>query len=111
MSKKAYILTLIVALIAILASFVFNYTPVTKEVSKVFGTMQILWLAGSACLISLALVKKSGYWLISLGLSIVTALLIQWLVIKGEVLSPEVIYKAIAYLVYAYLVYFLRFVI
>ncbi len=111
MSKKAYILTLIIALVAILAAFVLNYTPITKEVSKIFGNMQILWLAGSACLISLALVKKSGYWLISLGLSIVAALLIQWLVIGAPIVLIDIIYKAIAYLVYAYLVYVLRYVI
>lgn len=110
MSKKAYLTVLVIALITILTALVLNYTPITREVSKVFSAMQILWLAGAAVLFSLALVKKSGYWLISLGLAVVVALLIQWLVIGGTVVSIALIYKIVAYLVYAYLVYFIRFI-
>ena len=111
MSRKSYLATLVIALIAILAAFVFNYTPLTSEISKVFGAMQILWLAGSASLISLALVKKSGYLLLSLGAAVIAAILIQWLVVGGTILSIELIYKVIAYLVYAYLIYLLHYVI
>ena len=99
----------IVALVAIMASFVAGFSPVTREVTNVFAQMCGVYLALAAVITSLLLSKQKHYWLIMLGIAVVTAVLIQLLVVGGSLMTVALLYKIIAFVVYAYLVQLMRY--
>lgn len=111
MSKKTCFIIFVVALVAILASFVLNFTPITREVNAVFAQMQNLYIALAALVISFIISKNKHYWLIMLGVSIVVAGIIQVFIEGAALMSIGLLYKAVACLVYVYLVALIRFMI
>jgi hypothetical protein len=91
-----------------MTAFVADFSPVTHEVSAVFGTMQGLYLAVASVVIALLLSKQKHYWLVMLGLAVVTAVILQ-LIAGAAVVSLALVYKIIAFMVYAYLLQLIRF--
>lgn len=111
MSKRTCFMIFIVALVVIMASFVFSFGMVTKPVNEVFGAMKGMYLAIAALVISLLLLKQKYYWLLILGCALLAALLIQYFIVGGSILTIAVLYKVVAFVVYAYLVQLVRFMI
>jgi hypothetical protein len=111
MSKKTCFTIFVAALVIILASYVLNFAPITREVDAVFAQMQNIYIALSAVIISLLMSKNKHYWLIMLGVSIIAAGIIQ-VVVQGEALMTiGLLYKALAFIVYVYLVALARFML
>ncbi len=108
MSKKICFRIFVIAVIGIMAAFVADFSPVTREVSAVFGVMQGLYLAVASVVIALLLSKQKHYWLVMLGLAVVTAVILQ-LIAGATVISLALVYKIIAFMVYAYLLQLIRF--
>lgn len=111
MSKKTCFMIFIIAVVAIMASFVANFTPITSEVAKVFAQMQNLYIALAAVIISLLLAKQKHYWLLMLGVAVIAAAIIQTVVMGQALMSIALLYKIIAIIVYAYLVALMRFML
>ncbi len=109
MSKRTCFMIFIVAVIAIMVSFILNFAPVTAQVAAIFAAMQNPWLAGSAAVAALLLLKQKHYWLIMLGLAVVAAAVIQLFIVGGALISVALVYKIAAFIVYAYLVALIRF--
>ncbi len=109
MSRKTCFMIFIAAVVVIMASFVAGFSPVTKEVSKVFAQMCGLYLALAAVITSLLLSKQKHYWLIMLGIAVVAAVVIQLLVVGGSLMTVALLYKIIAFIVYAYLIQLMRY--
>lgn len=109
MSRKTCFMIFIVAVVVIMASFVAGFSPVTREVSKVFTQMCGLYLSLSAVTTSLLLSKQKHYWLIMLGIAVVAAIAIQLLVVGGSLITIALLYKIIAFVVYAYLIQLMRY--
>lgn len=108
MSRRTCFMIFVAALVVIMASYIFNFSPVTVHVGKTFSAMQGIYLALSAIIISLLLVKQKYYWLLILGCAVLAAILIQWLVVGGAVMSIALLYKIAAFVVYAYLIMLIR---
>jgi hypothetical protein len=111
MSKNTCFLIFIVALVTIMASFIFNFAPITSPVSEVFGAMRHIYTALAALLIALILIKQKHYWLLVLGCAVVAAVLIQLFVIGGSLLSLMLLYRLAAIVIYAYLVVLIRYML
>ncbi len=109
MSRKTCFIIFIAAVVVIMASFVIGFSPVTREVSKVFAQMCGLYLSLAAVITSLLLSKQKHYWLVMLGIAVVAAVLIQLLVVGGSLMTIALLYKIIAFIVYAYLVQLMRY--
>ncbi len=108
MSKKTCFMIFIVAVTVIMASFVLHFSPVTMPVSKIFYAMQNLYIALSAVIAALLLLKQKYYWLIMLGCGLFIVALIQMFLIGGAIISVAALYRVLAFLVYAYLVILAR---
>ena len=104
MSKKTCFIIFVIALATILVSYVFNFIPVTKQVNAVFSQMQNVYIALSAVILSLLLRKIKYFWLIMLGLAVVTAIVVQTVILSASLSAFALIYKAFAFIVYVYLV-------
>lgn len=111
MSKKTCFMIFIAAMVIILASYVLNFAPVTREVNAVFSQMQNIYIAASAVIISLLMRKSKHYWLIMLGIAIIAAGVIQVVVQGSSLMTLALLYKAIAFIVYVYLVALARFML
>ena len=111
MSKKTCFMIFIAAMVIILASYVLNFAPVTREVNAVFSQMQNIYIAASAVIISLLMSKSKHYWLIMLGIAIIAAGVIQVVVQGSSLMTLALLYKAIAFIVYVYLVALARFML
>lgn len=111
MSRKTCFMIFITALVVILASYVFHFSLVTKEIGRVFIQMQNIYIALSAVIISLILAKTGHYWLIMIGISVIAAAVVQVLVLGGTLMTIALLYKIIAFLVYAYFVVLVRYML
>ena len=111
MSKKTCFLIYAIALPVILISYIINFSPVTKEVTNIFTSMQNIYLASSSVLLSLIIKKQKYYMLLHLGLAVITAVIIQLFIIKGAVISLSLLYLIIAYMVYNYFYQQIRYMI
>lgn len=111
MSRKTCFLIYVISLVAILVSYIINFTPVTKEITNIFIQMQNVYLASTAVLLSFIIKKHKHYFLIQLGLSVLTAIIIQIFVSHDPLLSLGLIYKICAYIVYIYLSIQIRYMI
>lgn len=111
MSKKTCFIIFIIAMIAILASYIFNFTPITKECNAIFAQMQNIYVALAAVIFALLLRKVKYYWLIILGLAIITAIVIQYFVMGASLTVFAVLYKALAFIIYVYLITLFRFML
>ncbi len=111
MSKKTCFIIFIVAMIAILASYICRFTPITKEVNAIFTQMQNIYIVLTAITLALLLRKVKYYWLIMLGLAIITAIVVHTFILGASVTVFAVLYKALAFIVYVYLVCLLRFML
>jgi hypothetical protein len=111
MSKKTCFLIFIAALVIIIASYVLNFSPVTREVNAVFAQMQNIYIVASSVIIAFLMSKSKHYWLIMLGLAFIAAGVIQVAVQGGALMSVATLYKAVAFIVYVYLVQLVRFMI
>lgn len=109
MSKKMCFTIFVIALIVILMSFVLKFAPVTREVNAVFAQMCNIYLALSAIIISLILAKTKHYWLTMIALALLTAAVIQVVVLGGALMSVALLYKFIAFLVYVYIITLIRY--
>ena len=108
MSKKTYFTIFAVALIVIFASYMTNFSLITKEVNAIFQNMKNIYVAIAAVALALLLTKTKHYWLVMLGASIVAAIIIQVVLGGGAIVSIALLYKVLAFLVYAYLVQLVR---
>lgn len=111
MSKKTCFMIFVVALVAIIAAFMFKFTAVTQPVNAIFGAMKNPYIAGSAVILSLLLRKQKYYWLLMLGCAVVAAVLVQLFVTGGALTAAAIVYKAAAFIAYAYLVTLIRFML
>lgn len=108
MSKKSCFMIFIVAIVVIMASFVLHFTPITRPVSIIFRAMQNPYIALSAVIVALLLLKQKYYWLLMLGCGLFIVSLIQMFLIGGALISAAVLYKVMAFLVYSYFVILIR---
>lgn len=92
-----------------MTSFVLNLSTVTAPVSHTFAAMQNMYLALTAVIASLLLIKQKYYWLEMLGIAVIAAIIIEVIVLGGAVMSMAVLYKIIAIAVYAYWIQLMRF--
>ncbi len=111
MSKKTCFMIFVIAVITIIAAFMFKIGAVTQPVNAIFGAMKNPYIAGSAIILSVLLGKQKHYWLIMLGCAVLAAILVQLFVVGGVLTPLAVAYKASAFLVYVYLVALIRFMI
>ncbi|MCM1324752.1 MAG: hypothetical protein NC218_11590 [Acetobacter sp.] len=111
MSRKTSFMIFIAAVVIIMASFVAGFSPITREVSKVFTQMCGLYLSLAAVITSLLLSKQKHYWLIMLGIAVIASILIQLLIVGGSLMTVALLYKIIAFIVYVYLVQLMRYMI
>ncbi len=111
MSKKTCFLIYVIALPTILISYIINFSPITKEVTAIFSSMQNLYLAITATVLSFLLKKQKHYLLLHLGLAVITAVIIQLFIIKGTLLSLSLLYLIIAYMVYNYFFQQIRYMV
>lgn len=109
MSRKTAFMIFVASVIVIMASFVANFSPVTREVSNVFTQMCGLYLSLAAVITSLLLSKQKHYWLVMLGIAVVASVLIQLIVVSGSLMTVALLYKIIAFIVYVYLVQLMRY--
>lgn len=109
MSKKVCFRIFAISLIVILASYVIKFAPITTEVSNVFAQMQNLYLSIVAVAISILLKKQRHYWLVMIGIAVVTSIIIQLIFVGATLLSIALIYKIIAFIVYVYLTILIRY--
>ena len=84
MSKKICFRTFAISLIVVLASFILNFTPITSEISNIFTQMQNIYLSISAVVIALLLKKQRHYWLVMIGIAVITCIIIQLVVTGGQ---------------------------
>lgn len=109
MSKTVCFRIFVIALAVILAAYVANISVITKEVGTVFTQMQNIYIALSAVILSLLMTKTKHYWLIMLGVAVITAGIIQAVIAGGTLLSIALLYKIIAFIVYVYLIALIRY--
>lgn len=109
MSRKTCFMIFIAAVVIIMASFVIGFSPVTREVSKVFAQMCGLYLTLAAVIASLLVSKQKHYWLIMIGIAVVASVLIQLVLVGGSLMTVALLYKIIAFIVYAYLILLMRY--
>ena len=108
MSKRSCFIGFIITLAVVLASFVLHFSPVTAPVAKIFYAMQNPYIALSAVIAALLLLKQKYYWLIMLGCGLFIVALMQLFLIGGALISAAALYRVLAFLVYAYLVILAR---
>jgi len=111
MSKKTCFMIFVVAVIALIAAFIFKISAITAPAGAVFAAMKNPYVAGSAVILALLLNKQKHYWLIMIGCAVVAAVLIQLFIAGGHLALWPIVYKSAAFLVYAYLVALIRFMI
>ena len=111
MSKKTCFLIYVIALPTLLISYIINFSPITKEANQIFSSMQNIYLAATATLLSLLLKKQKHYLILELGLSVITAIILQLFIIKGTLISLATLYLMIAYMVYNYLTIQIRYML
>lgn len=111
MSKKTCFIIFVISLVTILASYIFNFSLITKEVNAVFAQMQNVYIALSAVILALLLKKVKYYWLIMLGLAVITAIVVQTVILGASLATLVLIYKVAAFIVYVYLVTLSRFML
>lgn len=109
MSKRSSFIIFIIATIVMMTSFVLNLSTVTAPVSHTFAATQNMYLALTAVIASLLLIKQKYYWLEMLGIAVIAAIIIEVIVLGGAVMSMAVLYKIIAIAVYAYWIQLMRF--
>jgi len=110
MSKKSCFIIFVIALWFVIISYVAKIGLITKELDAVFGSMQNLYVAASAVVISLLVSKSKHYWLIMLGVAVIASVVIE-LVLGGAIISLALLYKIIAFVVYVYLVMLSRYML
>ena len=111
MPKKTCFLIYVITLPTILISYIINFSPITKEVAEIFLSMQNIYLAITATALSFLLKKQKHYFLLHLGLAVITAVIIQLFIIKGTLISISLLYLIIAYMVYNYLFQQIRYML
>lgn len=111
MSKKTCFIIFVIALAFVLVSYVFNFTPVIKEVNAIFSQMRNAYIAIPAVVLALLLGKIKYFWLIMLGLAVITAVVVNTIILGASLSTLALVYKAIAFMVYAYLVILSRFML
>ncbi len=109
MSRRSSFIIFIIATIVMMASFVLNFSAVTSPVSHTFVAMQNMYLALTAVIASLLLIKQKYYWLEMLGVAVIAAIIIEVVVLGGALMSMAVLYKIVAIAVYAYWIQLMRF--
>ncbi len=109
MSRRSSFIIFIIATIVMMASFVINFSPVTAPVARTFAAMQNMYIALTAVIASLLLIKQKYYWLEMLGVAVIAAIIIEVVVLSGTLMSLAVLYKIIAIAVYAYWIQLMRF--
>ena len=109
MSRRSSFIIFIIATIVMMASFVINFSPVTVPVARTFAAMQNMYIALTAVIASLLLIKQKYYWLEMLGVAVIAAIIIEVVVLSGTLTSLAVLYKIIAIAVYAYWIQLMRF--
>ncbi len=109
MSRRSSFIIFIIATIVMMASFVINFSPVTAPVARTFAAMQNMYIALTAVIASLLLIKQKYYWLEMLGVAVIAAIIIEVVVLSGTLVSLAVLYKIIAIAVYAYWIQLMRF--
>lgn len=109
MSRRSSFIIFIIATIVMMASFVLNFSAVTSPVSHTFAAMQNMYLALTAVIASLLLIKQKYYWLEMLGVAVIAAIIIEVVVLGGALMSMAVFYKIVAIAVYAYWIQLMRF--
>lgn len=109
MSRRSSFIIFIIATIVMMASFVINFSPVTAPVARTFAAMQNMYIALTAVIASLLLIKQKYYWLEMLGVAVIAAIIIEVVVLSGTLTSLAVLYKIIAIAVYAYWIQLMRF--
>lgn len=109
MSRRSSFIIFIIATIVMMASFVINFSAVTAPVARTFAAMQNMYIALTAVIASLLLIKQKYYWLEMLGVAVIAAIIIEVVVLSGTLVSLAVLYKIIAIAVYAYWIQLMRF--
>ena len=109
MSRRSSFIIFIIATIVMMASFVINFSPITAPVARTFAAMQNMYIALTAVIASLLLIKQKYYWLEMLGVAVIAAIIIEVVVLSGTLTSLAVLYKIIAIAVYAYWIQLMRF--
>lgn len=109
MSRRSSFIIFIIATIVMMASFVINFSPITAPVARTFAAMQNMYIALTAVIASLLLIKQKYYWLEMLGVAVIAAIIIEVVVLSGTLMSLAVLYKIIAIAVYAYWIQLMRF--
>lgn len=109
MSRRSSFIIFIIATIVVMTSFVLNFSTVTAPVSHTFTAMQNMYLALTAVIASLLLIKQKYYWLEMLGVAVIAAIIIEVVVLSGTLMSMAVLYKIVAIAVYAYWIQLMRF--
>lgn len=111
MSKKTCFTIFVVAIIAIITSFILNISTVKTPVESIFHAMKHPYLAIPALVIALLLRKQKHYLLLMIGCATITAIILQMFVLGTSFAILPIIYKIVAFIVYAYLITLIRFMI
>lgn len=111
MSKKTCFMIFVIAVIALIAAFVFKISAITGPAVSVFGAMKSPYIAASAVILALLLNKQKHYWLIMLACAVLAAIIVQVFIAGGALAFWPILYKAVAFLVYAFLITLIRFMI
>lgn len=111
MSRKTCFLIFVIALIALIAAFLFKINVITSHAMAIFAAMKNPYIAGSAIILAVLLSKQKYYWLLILACAIIAAVLVQMFVVGGALAFWPLLYKTLAFMVYAYLILLIRYML